>query len=87
MISWAAINRIVERRRASDAEYRRQTAGRPVRSDAERLTDGELLARLRSFDITLDRPTLERLSDQALSAEEIVAPLLDQRTFAPGVRN
>jgi tetratricopeptide (TPR) repeat protein len=82
MISWAAINRIVERRRASDAEYRRQTAGRPVRSDAERLTDGELLARLRSFDITLDRPTLERLSDQALSAEEIVAPLLDQRTFA-----
>ena len=29
----------------------------------------------------LDRPSLERLCDQALSAEEIAQPLLDQRTF------
>lgn len=82
MISWAAIDRIVERRRASDAEYRRQTAGRPVRSDAERLTDGDLLAKLRSFGIALDRSSLGRLCDQALSAEEIVTPLLEQRAFA-----
>ena len=29
----------------------------------------------------MDRPSLERLCDQALSAEEIAQPLLDQRTF------
>jgi len=36
---------------------------------------------LSSFGIELDRPSLERLCDQALSAEEIAQPLLDQRTF------
>lgn len=82
MISWAAMNRIVERQRASDAEYRRQTAGRPLRADAEQLPDEALLAKLRSFGIALDRSSLGPLCDQALSAEEIVRPLLEQRTFA-----
>ena len=81
MISWVAMDRIVERKRASDADYRKQAAGKVLRSDAKRLTDGELLANLRSFGIEMDRPTLERLCDQALSAEEIAQPLLDQRTF------
>ena len=66
---------------APDAGYRKQAAGKVLRSDAKRLTDGELLAKLRSFGIELDRPALERLCDQALSAEEIAQPLLDQRTF------
>ena len=52
-----------------------------LRSDAKQLTDDELLAKLRSFDIELDRPSLERLCREALSAEEIATPLLDQRTF------
>ena len=60
---------------------RKQTAGKVLRSDAKRLTDDDLLAKLRSFGIELDRPALERLCEQALSAEEIAAPLLDQRTF------
>jgi tetratricopeptide (TPR) repeat protein len=81
MISWVAMDRIVERKRAADAGYRKQAAEKVLRSDAKRLTDGELLAKLRSFGIELDRPSLERLSDQALSAEEIAQPLLDQRTF------
>lgn len=81
MISWVAMDRIVEKKRATDAAYRKQAAAKVLRSDAKRLTDGELLAKLRSFDIEMDRPTLERLSDQALSAEEIAKPLLDQRTF------
>jgi hypothetical protein len=79
MISWVAMDRIVERKRA--AGYRKQAAGKVLRSDAKRLTDGELLAKLFSFGIELDRPSLERLCDQALSAEEIARPLLDQRTF------
>jgi hypothetical protein len=81
MISWVAMDRIVERKRATDAAYREQGADKVLRSDAKRLTDGELLAKLRSFGIELDRSSLERLCDQALSAEEIAQPLLDQRTF------
>jgi tetratricopeptide (TPR) repeat protein len=81
MISWVAMDRIVERQRGADAGYRKQAAGKVLRSDAKRLTDGDLLAKLHSFGIEMDRPALERLCDQALSAEEIAQPLLDQRTF------
>jgi tetratricopeptide (TPR) repeat protein len=81
MISWVAMDRIVERERAADAGYRKRGAGKVLRSDANRLTDGDLLAKLRSFGIELDRPSLERLCDRALSAEEVALPLLDQRTF------
>ena len=49
MISWVAMERVVERQMASDAAYRKLAAGRPLRSDAMRLTDEELLARLRSL--------------------------------------
>jgi hypothetical protein len=46
MISWVAMNRMVERVMASDAKLRKEVAGRPLRSHAKRLTDEELLARL-----------------------------------------
>jgi tetratricopeptide (TPR) repeat protein len=78
MISWVAIERIAERKMATDAAFRKQTVGRPLRSDAKRCRDGELLAKLRSYGIELDRPSLERLCDGALSAEEIAKSLLDQ---------
>jgi tetratricopeptide (TPR) repeat protein len=81
MISWVAMDRIVERKRVSDAAYRKRVAGRPLRSDTKLLTDGDLLAKLRSFGIDLDRSSLEGLCGHALSAEEIAKPLLDQRTF------
>jgi tetratricopeptide (TPR) repeat protein len=81
MISWVAMDRMVERKRASDAAYRKQVTGRPLRSNTKLLTDGDLLAKLRSFGIDLDRSSLEQVCDQALSAEEIAKPWLDQRTF------
>jgi tetratricopeptide (TPR) repeat protein len=81
VISWVAVERIVERKIASDAKYRKQVAGRPLRSHAKHLTDGELLAKLRSLGVELDRPSLERLSEQALSAEEIAKPLVEQHAF------
>ncbi len=59
MISWVAIDRVVERNRAVDAAYRQEATGKVLRSDSERLTDGELLAKLASFGIELDRPSLE----------------------------
>ena len=87
MISWVAMDRIVERKRAADAAYRRPAAGKVLRSDAKQLTDGELLAKLSSFGIELDRPSLERLCDQALSAEEIAQPLLIQSHVDPDIRD
>jgi hypothetical protein len=80
MISFVAMDRIVERTRATDAAYRKQASGKVLRSDAKRLTDADLLAKLRSFGVEMDRPSLERLCNQALSAEEIAQPLLDRRS-------
>src|SRR5260370_39317543 len=81
MFSGVDRNRIGEKRGTADAAYRKQAAGKVLRSDAKPLTDGELLAKLSSFGIELDGASRERLCDQALSAEEIAQPLLDQRTF------
>ena len=81
MISWVARDRIAERKIASDADYLQQAAGRPLRSGARHLTDAELLAKLRTFGIDLNRQSLERLCDRTLSAEEIAKPLLEQHTF------
>jgi tetratricopeptide (TPR) repeat protein len=81
MISWVAMDRIVEKERAANPAYRQASTGKVLRSDARFLSDGELLAKLRSFAIQLDRPSLQRLCAGALSAEEIAEPLLDQRTF------
>lgn len=66
---------------AADAKYRKEVAARPLRSQAKRLTDEELLARLHSFGIEMDQSSLERLSNESLSAEEIAKPLLEQCTF------
>jgi hypothetical protein len=85
MFSWVAIDRVAEKERARDATFRKQSAGKVLRSDARQLTDDDLLSKLRSFGIELDPPRLERLCREALSAEEIATPWLDQRTF-PGTQ-
>jgi len=81
MFSWVAIDRFAEKERARDARFRKQNADKVLRSDAQNLTDDDLLAKLWSFGIQLDRTALERLCREALSAEEMATPLLDQRTF------
>lgn len=78
MISWVAIDRVVEKERASNPAYRKKTAGRPLRSDAQHLSEKELLARLRTFAIEMDQATLGRLCAASLSAEEIAGPLIEQ---------
>jgi tetratricopeptide (TPR) repeat protein len=47
------------------------------------LPDGELLAKLRAFGIELDRSSLARRCEQALSAEEIATALLAQPAAQP----
>jgi hypothetical protein len=81
MFSWVALDRVAAQERAKDATFRKRSTGKVLRSDAQPLTDDDLLAKLRSFGIELDRASLERLCREALSAEEIATPLLDQRTF------
>jgi hypothetical protein len=78
MISWVAMERAAEETRANDPAYRKKTDGRPLRSGTKYLTDTELLDKLRAFGINLDRPSLGRLCDQALSAQEIAERLLGQ---------
>ncbi len=71
MLSWVAMERIYEREVVPDAKLHKEAGPRPLRADARRLTDGELLAKLRSFGIEIDRAWLERKCERALSAEEI----------------
>jgi hypothetical protein len=78
MLSWVATERIYEQQCQADAKFRQQAGERPLRSHAKRLTDGELLTKLRSLGVEIDRPSLERLCEQALSAEEIAGPLMDE---------
>lgn len=67
---------------ATDAEYRKEAAARPVRSQTKYLTDGDLLAKLHTFGIDLDRSSLESLCKGYLSAEEIARPFVQQRIAA-----
>lgn len=81
MMSYVAMERIVEMKAASDTEYRKQLDARPFRSHAKLLTDRELLDKLDSFGLHMDRPALERLLKEALSAEEIARSLVVQSAF------
>jgi hypothetical protein len=78
MFSFVAIDRVIERERASNPAYRKRIAGRPLRSDARRLTDSELVERLRSLGIEMDPAILGGLCDKSLSAEAIVNSLVEQ---------
>ncbi len=78
MLSWVAMERIYEHEVLPHAKLRKQAGARPLRVHAKPLTDGELLAKLRSFNLEIDRVGLERKCERALSAEEIARPLMDQ---------
>jgi tetratricopeptide (TPR) repeat protein len=74
------MERIYEHEVLPDAKLRKQAGERPLRAHAKRLTDGELLAKLRSFGIAIDRAWLEQECARALSAQEIAGPLMDKST-------
>jgi tetratricopeptide (TPR) repeat protein len=61
-----------------DPKLHKEAGPRPLRADARLLTDGELLAKLRSFGIEIDRAWLEQKCERALSAQEIAGPLMDR---------
>jgi hypothetical protein len=80
MLSWVAMERIYEHEILPNSKLRKEAGERPLRAQAQRLTDGELLVKLRSFGIEIDRAWLERECARALSAQEIAGPLMDQST-------
>lgn len=78
MFSWVAMERIYEREVLPDSKLGKQAGTRPLRDHAKHLTDQELLVKLHSFGIDIDRAWLEQRCEQALSAEEIARPLIDK---------
>lgn len=81
MFSYVAMDRMLEKEMAPNAKPREKAAGRPIRSLAKPLTDGELVAKLRSFGIDLGRASLGALCHESLSAEEIARPLIEKCVF------
>ncbi len=78
MLSWVAMERIYEREVLPDVKLGKQAGQRPLRVHAKHLTDGELLTKLRSFGLEIDRAWLGRKCERALSAEEIAEELMDR---------
>ena len=71
-----------------DDGIRRRIAesGRPLRSHATGMSDGDLLAKLRDLGVDADRGQLEGLCDGALSAEEVVSERLGLHDWDAGAR-
>jgi hypothetical protein len=76
-MSWVTLDRINREEARADETIRRMVegSGRPLRSHAEQLTDEELLEKLSGFGLDLVRGSLEKLCENALSAEEVARPL------------
>jgi tetratricopeptide (TPR) repeat protein len=81
MISWVAMDGMLERQMAIDAELHAKVIGRPLRSSAKRQTDEELLTKLRAFGLELSRSLLESLCKGSLSAQEAATPLMAKCVF------
>ncbi len=81
--SWVTLDRLADEQSRRDRKLRQRVDAthRPLRHDAERLTDDELLEKLHGFDPELDRSTLEQLCDGAVSAQEVAEPLIERRGF------
>jgi len=76
------MERIVERKRREDPEYRKQLEAnrKASRSQGRAMSDEELLEKLRCFGLELDRATLGEWCRQARSAQELS---LDLRRTRP----
>ena len=76
-MSWVTLDRFPQEGAAKDEPLRRklEADNKPLRSSAAKLTDGELLDKLRGMGFELDRSGVGNLCAGALSAEEVARPL------------
>ena len=79
-MSWVTLDRICQEKADAEEDFRRELErnGRPLRSSAAPLSDGELLAKLRELGLDVDRDGVERLCAGALSAQEVAKPIGDK---------
>ena len=79
-VSWVTIDRFCQEETEANEDIGRdlERTGKPLRSAAESLSDDELLTKLRDLGVDADRDGVERLCEDALSAEEAARPILDQ---------
>jgi hypothetical protein len=72
-MSFIALNRILEERAASDKKYREQLerSGKVTLSLARQMPDQQILEKLRSTDIDLDKATLAEWCGGVMSAEDL----------------
>ncbi len=79
-MAWVTLDRYCQEEAQVNEDLRGviERNGRPLRSTAESLTDGELLTKLRDLGVAADRDGVERLCEGALSAEDAVRPVLDK---------
>lgn len=70
-----------KRQRVRGVQSRGPAALTPLGSDMKQLTDEQLLAKLSSFGIELDRTSLGRLCEHNLDAEQVTKRLIDPATF------
>ena len=82
-ISQITVRRISEQRAAEDEAYRRlfERNGRPFTWDVKRMSDEELVAKLRAMKLDIDRPRLAELSTRYVAAYQLANTLLNQRAF------
>ncbi len=78
-LAFIAVNRIVEEKAASDEAYREglRKKGKVVLADGRALSDDELLAKLASVGLALDRARFLRGTESFVSAEEMAEAVYD----------
>ncbi len=79
-LSFMTLNRFVEEKAAADADYRRQlqARGRILLSDGRALSDEALLAKLRTWNLALDRDPFRARAQRFLSAQEMAEEAYQQ---------
>ncbi len=79
-LSFMTLNRFVEEKAAADADYRRQlqARGRILLSDGRALSDEALLAKLRTWNLDLDRDPFRARAQRFLSAQEMAEEAYQQ---------
>ncbi|MFQ5639954.1 MAG: SEC-C metal-binding domain-containing protein [bacterium] len=82
-MSYIAINRIVEERMATDKKYRKDTEKKEkaVLSFGKKMSDAELLEKLRSFHVILDKQIFNDLYKNFLSAEDMSKWLIKKQNL------
>ena len=72
-MSFVALDRITEERAKLDSPFRHRLAstGKPLLSQSRKLTEAELLGKLESVGIRLDKSSYAQIAEPALSAEDI----------------